>query len=443
MPKPCTLLHGVCTVCTEVSHVSREHVTHQATVVASLSCVLLIAGCSTGGPRSVAGRMPAAEPELVAATTSANPSSPDERHRTIRPVPEVVSKPRPFRVPAPVVVPPTGLPLDTHTDTAPAPARLAVAAPAVTPPPAAPALVAAEAPAAPAEAEIRAMLRGYLRAFNQHDAAALAAHWSAAGESVDLDSGDVTSGREAVHDVFAALFAEDTAATIDIDVTSIRPVRDDVAVVDGITRVDFTEGLPASSRFSAVVVREGGRWLLDSVREATQPQAPMARRPLDDLAWLVGTWEDSGAGVTAGTQCFWSAGRAFLVRTHSVRPDAAAEPVAAVPGVPALLPPGDVSARELTEIIGWDADRGVIRSWLFTSAGRFAEATWTRAADGRGWTVRVEGRGRDEGATCTCTLSADGADGLALSCDSDALAGLLPPACGFVRTARLGAPAAE
>jgi hypothetical protein len=57
--------------------------------------------------------------------------------------------------------------------------------------------------------------------------------------------------------------------------------------------------------------------------------------------------------------------------------------------------------------------------------------------------VTVEGRGRDEGARCTCTVAADGTDGLVMTCDSDALAGLLPPACGFVRTARLGAPAAE
>jgi uncharacterized protein (TIGR02246 family) len=434
----------------EVLHVAWEGFVRTARRAAVVPCVLALAGCSSAvDPRSVGGRMPAAEPELVTATTSANPASDDQRQRTIRPVPEVVSKPRPFRLPAPIVASPTGV-----SPTA------ASASPAVVPG-AAPGLVdvgrdagpltAAASPEpprapAPAEREIRDMLRGYLRAFNQHDAAALAAHWSPAGESVDLDSGEVTSGRDAVRDVFAALFSEDDAATIDIDVTSIRQVRDDVAVVDGVTRVDFTDGLPAGSRFSAVVVREGGRWLLDSVREAAQPQAVRAAgRPLDDLAWLAGAWEDSGPGVTAGTQCFWSAGRAFLVRTHSVKPDAAAEPRAraAVAGAPALLPPGDASARELTEIIGWDADRRAIRSWLFTSAGRFAEATWTRAADGRSWTVRVEGRGRDEGTACTCTVAADGADGLVMTCDSDALAGLLPPACGFVRTARLGAPAAE
>jgi hypothetical protein len=40
------------------------------------------------------------------------------------------------------------------------------------------------------------------------DPAALAAHWTDAGESVDLVSGEVTAGRDAVRDVFAALFAD-------------------------------------------------------------------------------------------------------------------------------------------------------------------------------------------------------------------------------------------
>ncbi|MFM7108060.1 MAG: YybH family protein [Planctomycetaceae bacterium] len=356
-------------------------------------------------------------------------------------VPDVTSRPRPVHVAA-LIAPPTA-------PAALTPARFAgppglVDASAATPLAADPD-PAPPARSGPAEAEIRGMLRDYLRAFNQHDAPALAAHWSPAGESVDLESGDVTAGREAVREVFSTLFSRDEAATIDIDVAAIRPIRDDVAVVDGMTRVAFADGIPSTARFSAVVVREGGRWLLESVREAVQPQASPAGGPLDEIAWLVGTWEDSGAGVTAGTECFWSAGRAFLVRTHTVRPDAAVEPrpQGAAPGAPALLPPGDASPREVTEIVGWDADRRTLRSWLFTSGGRFADATWTRTADGRGWVIRVEGRGRDEGAACTCTLSADGADGLVLTCDSDALAGLLPPACGFTRTARLGAPAAE
>lgn len=385
---------------------------------------------------------------VLVATLAGCSSRPDVRTagRDRLRVPDVTSRPRPFRVaelaarPTPVAAVPRPAGVPGLVDAPAAATPLVTATPAVTAtPPEPPAFAAA------AEAEIRGMLRAYLRAFNQHDAPALAAHWSPAGESVDLDSGDVTAGREAVREVFTTLFARDDAATIDIDVASIRPIRADVAVVDGVTRVAFADGLPSSTRFSAVVVREGGRWLLESVREAVQPQAAAEGGPLDELAWLVGAWEDTGAGVTAATDCAWSAGRGFLVRTHAVRPDAAAEPQAAAArrGGPALLPPGDATPRDVTEIVGWDADRRTLRSWLFTSGGRFAEATWARTPDGRGWVIRVEGRGRDEGSACTCTLAPDGADGLVMTCDSDALAGLLPPACGFARTARLGAPAAE
>jgi uncharacterized protein (TIGR02246 family) len=304
-------------------------------------------------------------------------------------------------------------------------------------------------PQPPEVAEIRGMLRDYLRAFNRHDPGALAAHWTGAGESIDLASGDTTAGREAVRSVFAALFEQDTSATIDIDVLQVRPIRDDVAVVDGLTRIAFSDAAPAASRFTAVVVKEQGRWLLESVRETSLPAdaAAAPSRPLDALGWLVGAWENVGAGVVASADCTWSAGRGFLVRSHAVRtetppvvqPPAAADDTA----IPGLLPPGDPRPRETTEIIGWDPDRRVIRSWVFTSAGRFAEGTWVR--DGEVWTVHYEGRGHDEGLESICTIvphaalegGPQAAEGLSITCTDDALADLLPPACEFLRTARL------
>jgi uncharacterized protein (TIGR02246 family) len=360
------------------------------------------------------------EPRLPSVTTAADLGAAASQP-TIRPVPEVVSRPRPFRVPATLATPAPGLsPVTLAAATLPEPAA---AAPQV--------------PEPPAEDSIRDMLRGYLRAFNDHDAGALAAHWTGSGESVDLASGEVTAGRDAVRGVFTALFAEDEAAQIAIDVAGIRQVRDDVAVIDGVTLLTFADGTSAGSRFTAVVVREEGRWMLESVREA--PHAAAAR-PLDAVAWLVGSWENDGAGVTASTQGFWSSGRAFLVRTHSVSEAAATPPEQGDDRIPGLLPPGDSGRRELTEIIGWDPDRRCVRSWFFGSTGRFGEATWAR--DGETWRLHVEGRGADEGRECLCTLEPVGPDRVELRCDGDALAGLLPPACSFVRTARLGGPPA-
>ena len=405
-----------------------------------LPVVMTVAGCS---------QSPA--PTWSAPATPATPSAPSAPRLVTREprVPDVTRPPKPFRVSqvaaaSQAELVQTSAPAEVLHDPAALPARAAMpafspAGVAVTPSAGVAITPPAAVAASPAVSEIRGMMRDYLRAFNRHDPLALAAHWTGAGESVDLDSGEVTTGREAVRAVFSALFDQDEQATIDIDVHSVRPVRDDVAVVDGVTLIAFTDGTPAASRFSAVVVKEDGRWMLESVRETAQPAAAVvaAEKPLDALEWLVGAWEDIGEGVLASTQCFWSAGRGFLIRSHAVRGDAAASdrPLAGDTRIPGLLPAGDQRPRELTEIIGWDPDRRVIRSWIFSSSGRFAEGTWTR--DGDTWTVLVEGRGRDEGASCTCTLAPAGADGVAVTCDNDQLAELLPPACEFLRTAVL------
>ena len=367
--------------------------------VAMISALIFLAGCSTGGK---------VESVPVAA-------------RPVAPVPEVIAAPQPFRV---GLVPPRRLDVPTAVAVRPL-ATLAATSPA--------------SPAASADdtaREVRGMFAAYLRDFNRRDPVALAGHWTDGGESVDLVSGEITAGRAAVRDVFAALFDADADTTIDIDLASVRPVRHDVAVVDGETRLSFADGATSASRFSAVVVKQDGRWMMESLRESPQASPAAQPRPLDELAWLLGAWEDVGEGVTASTQCFWSAGRGFLVRSHAVRPDRAPEslPAAGDQRIPGLLPADESGPRELTEIIGWDPERQALRSWVFTSAGRFAEGTWTKQGDA--WTVRFEGRGRDEGVSCDCTLARVGVDGLEIRCSSDALADVLPPACGFTRTAR-------
>jgi len=278
-------------------------------------------------------------------------------------------------------------------------------------------------------AEVEMALRDYGRDFNRHDIAAVASHWTTQGENLDLDTGETTSGRDAVRDVFASLFTADDDAAIDIDVQAIRPVRADVAVVDGSSTVRFGDGTRAGSRFSAVMVRQDGRWMLDSVRESDDPAAAHAGRPLEQLEWLVGAWEHTDPRTEVRTRCFWSAGRGFLVRAHAVSSLAAAGAAAA--GIPALLPEAELADREVTEIIGWDPESQLIRSWVFTSAGRFAEGTWTPTSDG--WRVRLEGRGSDMGRTYECVIARRGPDGVSVSGPRDGLAAALAPVCDVVR----------
>mgnify|MGYP006274743079 CR=1 FL=1 len=360
-----------------------------------LACAAFVAaGCSTGGNEARIGAAKV-EPELL----------PRETRAASGPVPVVIDPARPYH---------SSRGVSGRTAPQPFPGTLAVGA------------VSADL-----RDEVATMIGGYLRDFNRHDTVAVAAHWTEGAENLDLDSGETTAGRAAVREVFAALFAEDDEATIDIDVQAIRPVRRDVAIVDGTSTVRFGDGARAGSRFSAVMVKQGGRWLLDSVRESARPEAANSERPLDQLAWLVGTWHDPRPGMSATTRCFWSAGRAFLIRTHAVSGVAAAGETAA--GIPALLPDADAAEREVTEIIGWDPESQLIRSWVFTSAGRFAEGTWSRAGDG--WRVRFEGRGGDSGRSCECVLTRRGPAKVSVSGGRDGLAADLTPVCDVVRVA--------
>lgn len=376
---------------------------------------LLAAGCSSRAVET----SHAPRPPATVTAASHSPSGAPTR-RTTGPIPEVISKAKPFRL----------------ADATPAtagtarPARIEGRLRRVSPP---------TGVSSRDTAGIRDLITSYLRAFNRHDPAALAAHWSEAGETVDLDSGATTAGREAVQQVFATLFEQDAGTTIDIDLQSIRQLRDDVAVVDGVSRIAFTDAAPSASRFSAVVVRQGNGWVLDSVRESTIPveqrAASQDTRPLDALAWLVGSWEDAGEGVTASIQCGWSPNRAFLVRHHVITSDPAptARPQPGDTRIPGLLPAtGRAASRELTEIIGWDETRREIRSWLFSSDGRSAEGSWSR--EGQTWSIRFDAGAA--GGDCLYALTQAGPDELTCSAGSERLADLLPPACDYLRTAR-------
>jgi uncharacterized protein (TIGR02246 family) len=395
--------------------------------------LLLSAGCSS---RSVETGMSSRPATMVAETRTTSAAkqpaaTTSHGHRPVRPIPEVIAKAKPFRMAPASTAKALPQPIRNSSTSGVATASAVVPQPMHSRP-----------TTGPDVAGINRMMRSYLQAFNRHDPAALAAHWSKTGESVDIDSGETTAGREAVREVFAALFEQDADATIDIDVASIRSLRDDVAVVDGVSRISFTDAPPSSSRFSAVLVREDGNWVLDTVRESNAaPQhaeaAPVSRepaRPLDELAWLVGSWEDVSEGVTASTHCFWSTNKAFLIRTHAVSSDAVQEqrPLPGDSRIPGLLPAGAAGSREITEIIGWDPDRGQIRSWLFTSGGRFAEGSWSRQGDA--WTLRLE----DASGDCLCTLTRVGPDEMTCRCDSDRFADIAPPACDSVRTAAAG-----
>lgn len=265
------------------------------------------------------------------------------------------------------------------------------------------------------QGEIRAMFADYLRAFDRRDAGAVAACWSESAENLSLDTGETTSGRDEVASVFQTLFHDDPAARIDLEIETIRPLGNGVATVDGVSQTTFSDGEVAASRFSAVVMKQDGRWMLESVREASVPSHRSARQEaIAALEPLVGEWEDVSDNVTISTHAFWTKGGGFLVRSHRVTSG---------------------ETMEITEVIGWDPLRQGLRSWVFNSQGGFAEGSWAVLDDA--FEIFLDGTLADGGLVSgELRIDRVGSDEIVSSLEGGPLAELLPIDGAMVRTSR-------
>jgi uncharacterized protein (TIGR02246 family) len=213
------------------------------------------------------------------------------------------------------------------------------------------------------KAAIEKAIESYTAAFNARDAKALAEHWSPEGVYTSRLSGDRVVGREALREEFAALFDEVQGAKLEVSTESVDFVSPNVAVEQGRATVLRPKDSPVESSYSVVYVKRDGKWLIDRVSEDEElPAPPSHYEHLKDLEWLVGNWIDQEGGDVIKTECQWTRNRNFLTRSFTV------------------------SIRDRIEvagmqIIGWDAARKQIRSWVFDSDGGFVEGVWRRSGD--------------------------------------------------------------
>ncbi|QDU54233.1 YybH family protein [Aeoliella mucimassa] len=237
----------------------------------------------------------------------------------------------------------------------------AEAAPSETPTPDAP---AADDPT-PA---IRKVVDSYVAAFNGADAKALAAHWSESGELITSD-GAVVKGHDAIEKAFAAYFAENKEAKIEIVDMVVESVSPCVAIESGVARVIAPDSEPEDSEYQVVHVKGPSGWKMDSVREGAPLELPPSHyEQLTSLEWMVGTWSNDSDESTFLSTCRWSTNRNFLIRSFQV-----------------VI--GDQVDFEGTQVIGWDPHTDTIRSWVFDSDGGFGVGLWSQ--DGNRWIVQT------------------------------------------------------
>ena len=217
---------------------------------------------------------------------------------------------------------------------------------------------------------IRKRVETYVAAYNQHDATAVANHWSEEAVYVNRDTGKRILGRLAIESMFKTLFEGDETSELSVTIDTIRLVTPEVAIEDGTAELVSADGESEKSTYTAVNVKKDGIWYLDSVRETDTPPPPASEpTQLDQLAWMVGEWLDQDEDATIHTRCEWTKNKHFLTSTFSITVE------------------GNVEL-EGTQVIGWDPATGQLRSWVFDSEGGFGEGVWRRA--GNQWTVEAK-----------------------------------------------------
>jgi uncharacterized protein (TIGR02246 family) len=235
------------------------------------------------------------------------------------------------------------------------------------------------------EEAIRKTLELYATAYNQGDLTTLMSFWAQGAEYVD-ESGTITRGKDAIAALFRAIWAERKGKTLGIKVTSLRLLRTDLALLDGMSEVKASDGTSDTTSFTSVWTKGESQWQILSVRDlgdTAETELNASASQLRSLDWLVGDWVNQEKETTITISCRRTQKRSFLLL----------EQVVQIKGEEVL---------SLTQVIGWDPLRQQFRSWVFDSAGGFAEGLWTR--QGNEWLVAAEGV-RSDGRSASSTNS--------------------------------------
>jgi uncharacterized protein (TIGR02246 family) len=222
----------------------------------------------------------------------------------------------------------------------------------------------------PDEEAILKTAETFARAYAEGDAKAAAAHFTENAEYID-EEGNRFQGRDEIERNFERFFSDNKGVSFDIDVDSIRFVDPSMAVEDGTSTIISGDGMPRGrSRYVAVHMKTGGKWLVAMVREHARKGERRHREELQQLDWLTGQWVDEADESIVVFNCARVDDGNYLLREFKVT----------------------VAGDEVisgSQRIGWDPLTGRLRAWTFDSQGGHFEGVWRR--DGDSWVLTSTG----------------------------------------------------
>jgi uncharacterized protein (TIGR02246 family) len=223
------------------------------------------------------------------------------------------------------------------------------------------------------KAAIDKLVKENVQAFNNRDAAAIAANWTTEGEYIRND-GEPVRGRADIQKGYAEFFKTlKGKPTAEVQTDNLRFPSADTAVSEVTLRLKNEQGtLIASAWRNTLLVRDDGQWKVALVQEWDRDNA--LDDSLKDLEWLIGTWHMDTKDRDVTTTYEWGDNKAFILGKYTVKE-------------------GGKETESGTQMFGKDNADGGIRSWVFQSDGGFGDGLWTR--DGKKWTVDFDGQTRD------------------------------------------------
>jgi uncharacterized protein (TIGR02246 family) len=234
---------------------------------------------------------------------------------------------------------------------------------------------------------------GYCDAFNSGNVDTLLAFWADDADYVD-EEGETHRGKEAIGALFKAGVEDLKGQKLGLKIDNLRLVKPEVAIEDGTATLTNADGQTTTGHYTAVWVKNGDKWLINSARELPDDDDAAAASEsnanyLQPLEWLVGDWVSEDNGPTVNLTANWALEKAFLVQDYTVAGQAGTD-------------------IRVVQWIGFDPVTGQMKSWTFDSRGGYGEGLWSRddntwhgettgvLADGRVGTARNSIRFVDE-----------------------------------------------
>jgi uncharacterized protein (TIGR02246 family) len=218
------------------------------------------------------------------------------------------------------------------------------------------------------QAAINKLKQSLIEAFEQGDAAKAAALLTE-GAELDPDDAPPLRGRQNIQKAFAEHFSKRTTkAKVEFEPEAIRFLSRDAAIEEGHVKIAKGQAAPTVERYSLLLMREDGKWLLASIKEWPSEEAE-----LKELGWLIGSWEAKQGDVEVHTSYEWFGDKAFIRGNINVT----------IGG----------HARSAMQVIGKDPRTDELHIWTFEVGGGMVEGTCTR--DGEAWLFHTEGMSAD------------------------------------------------